>query len=213
MKLQVDQEFQQVKIQDLNDLNNVKMFSTSLRGGKAFTAEQKIRELKTRITKLHSQKLKISPKKLTEMSTANMNILPSKKYGFSPEEVEDRALKSARFRTVYNMHRLEKTNKLNQRLDRYDKKKYGRKKKKLTENLRIGERVYDLAERIKKKSTPGKFYKQSVQNISYFNKETVFTGRKKKAIDNIKYYLGKKPAWRDKRFPRSELFTLKYYFL
>ena len=49
------------------------------------------------------------------MSTANMKILPSKKYGFSPEEVEDRALKSERFRTVYNKHRLEKTNKLNQR--------------------------------------------------------------------------------------------------
>ena len=41
MKLQVDQEFQQVKIKDLNDSNNVKMFSSSLRGGKAFTAEQK----------------------------------------------------------------------------------------------------------------------------------------------------------------------------
>ena len=62
MKLQVDQEFQQVKIKDLNDLNNVKMFSTSIRGGKAFAAEQKIRELKTRIAKLHSQKLKMSPK-------------------------------------------------------------------------------------------------------------------------------------------------------
>ena len=52
MKLQVDQEFQQVRIKDLNDLNNVEMFSTSLRGGKAFAAEQKIRELKTRIAKL-----------------------------------------------------------------------------------------------------------------------------------------------------------------
>ena len=62
MKLQVDQEFQQVKIKDLNDLNNVKMFSTSIRGGKAFTAEQKIRELKTRIAKLHGQKLKMSHK-------------------------------------------------------------------------------------------------------------------------------------------------------
>ena len=62
MKLQVDQEFQQVKIKDLNDLNNVKMFSTSIRGGKVFAAEQKIRELKTRIAKLHSQKLKMSPK-------------------------------------------------------------------------------------------------------------------------------------------------------
>ena len=82
IKLQVDQEFQQVKIQDLNDLNNVKMFSTSLRGGKVFAAEQKIRELKTRIAKLHSQKSKISPQIIIEMLTVNMNILPGKKYGF-----------------------------------------------------------------------------------------------------------------------------------
>ena len=212
--MQVDQEFQQVKIQDLNDLNNVKMFSTSLRGGKAFAAEQKIRELKTRIAKLHSQKLKISPQKIIEMWTFNMNILPSKKYGFSPEEVEKRTLKSERFRARYNMHRLEKTNKLDQRLDRYDKKKYGRKKKKLRENLTIGERVYVLAERIKKKSAPGKFYKQSVQNISYFNKETVFTVRKKKTIDNIKYYWVKGQfGVIKKRFLRSELFALKSNFL
>ena len=80
MKLQVDQEFQQVKIMDLNDLNNVEMFSTPTRGAKAFAAEQKIRELKTRIAKLASQKLKITPKKITEMPTTNMNIQPSKKY-------------------------------------------------------------------------------------------------------------------------------------
>ena len=61
IKSQVDQEFQQVKIKYLNDLNNVKMFSTSLRGGKAFAAEQKIRELKTRKAKLNNEKLKISP--------------------------------------------------------------------------------------------------------------------------------------------------------
>ena len=66
MKLQVDQEFQQVKIMDLSDLNNVEMFSTPIRGGKAFATEQKIRELKTRIAKLASQKLKISPKKITD---------------------------------------------------------------------------------------------------------------------------------------------------
>ena len=63
MKLKVDQEFQQVRIKDLSDLNNVEMFSTAIRGGKAFAAERKIRELKTRIAKLVSQKLKISPKK------------------------------------------------------------------------------------------------------------------------------------------------------
>ena len=118
MMLPVDQEFQQVNIKDLNDLNNVKMFSTSLRGGKAFAAEQKIRELKTRIAKLNIQKLKISPKKIIETSTANMNIQPSKKYGFSLEEVEKRALESKIFRTLYNMHRLDKKQKLNQRQDR-----------------------------------------------------------------------------------------------
>ena len=58
------------------------MFWTCLRGGKAFAAEQKIRELKTRIAKLFSQKLKMSLIKIMEMSTANMNIRPSKKYGF-----------------------------------------------------------------------------------------------------------------------------------
>ena len=204
MKLQVDQEFQQVRIKDLNDLNNVEMFSTAIRGGKAFAAEQKIRELKTRIAKLASQKLKITPKKIIEMSTANMNIQSSKKYGFSPEEVEKKALQSERFRTVYNMHKLEKTYKLNQRQDRYDKKKYDRKRKKLRENLIIGEKVYVLAERIKKKSAPGKFYKQLVQNISYFNKDTVFTSKKKETIDNIMYYWVKSPlAELNKHFSRS----------
>ena len=58
MRLQVDQEFQQVKIKDLNDLNNVDMFSTATRGGKAFAAEQKMKELKTRIAKLSLQNLK-----------------------------------------------------------------------------------------------------------------------------------------------------------
>ena len=57
MKLQVNQGFKQVKIKDLNDLNNVEMFSTSLRGGKAFAAEQKIRELKARISKLNVQSI------------------------------------------------------------------------------------------------------------------------------------------------------------
>ena len=49
MILQVDNEFQQVNIKDLND-QNVEMFTTSARGGKAFAEEQKIRELKTTIS-------------------------------------------------------------------------------------------------------------------------------------------------------------------
>ena len=77
MRLQVDNEFQQVKIEDLNDENNVEMFTNSLRGGKAFAAEQKIKELKTRISKLNAQKLKISPAKIVQNST-NSVCLPRK---------------------------------------------------------------------------------------------------------------------------------------
>ena len=89
MKLQVNNEFQQVKIKDLNVQNNVEMFTNSVRGGKAFAAEQKIRELKIRISKLNAQKLKISPKKIILNSAANMNNVQSEKYGLSPEESEE----------------------------------------------------------------------------------------------------------------------------
>ena len=176
MKLQVDQEFQQLKIKDLNKQHNVEMFPTSLRGGKAFAAEQKIRELKKRIVRLNAQKnlLKLTPKKITEISTANMNISPSKKCGIAPNVVESRAQQDEKFKTLFDMHRLERSAKQHDRLDSYDDKIYERKRKKLRKKLNVGERVYVLAERIKKKSAPGKFYKETVQNISYFNKETIY---------------------------------------
>ena len=64
------------------------MFTTSIRGGKAFAAEQKIRELKTRILKLQAQKLKISPTKIILSSATNMIDVKNEKYGLSPEEIE-----------------------------------------------------------------------------------------------------------------------------
>ena len=57
----------------MNEASNVEMFTTSVRGGKAFAAEQKIRELKTRISKLNAQKLKISPTKIILSSASNIN--------------------------------------------------------------------------------------------------------------------------------------------
>ena len=66
------------------------MFTTSIRGGKAFEAEQKIRELKTSVAKLNIQKLKILPTKIILKSAANMNNVLSEKYGLSPEEIETR---------------------------------------------------------------------------------------------------------------------------
>ena len=52
----------------------------------------------------------------------------------------------------------------------------------------VDEKVLVLAERIKKKAGPGKFYKQSVQNISDFNEDRTFIIRKIQLIDNIKNY-------------------------
>ena len=100
MKLQVDNEFQLVKIKDLNDENNIEMFTSSVKGGEAFTAEHKIRELNTATAKLNAQKLKITPTKIIQNSALNMNIMKSEKYGLSPEETERRSLASERFRTI-----------------------------------------------------------------------------------------------------------------
>ena len=63
---------------------------------------------------------------------------------------------------LFNMHRLERSEKTAARLDRYNDKVYERNRKKLREKLDVGERVYVLAGRIKKKSAPGKFYKETV---------------------------------------------------
>ena len=52
MRLQTDLEFQQNEIKNLNKKYNVEMFSTRVRGGKAFAAEQKIREFKKLLLKI-----------------------------------------------------------------------------------------------------------------------------------------------------------------
>ena len=67
-RLQIVQEFKQRKIEELNKKLDVEMYSTHLRGGKAFAAEQKIRELKKlllrskRIEKFKDKRIK--PKEL-----------------------------------------------------------------------------------------------------------------------------------------------------
>ena len=148
--LQVDNEFQQIKIKDLNDENNVEMFTSSVRGGKAFAAEQKIIELKSRISKLNAQKLKISPTKIISSSASNMNSVQSEKYGLNPDEIEKKSLFSEIFRTLFNFHRTEKIKLVNNRLDRYAKKKYKAKRRKFRENLNVDGNVLVLAERIRK---------------------------------------------------------------
>ena len=114
------------------------------------------------------------------------------------------------------MRRIEKTQGLHNRLDKYYKKTNSLKKRQLREDLSICEKVFMVAEQIKKKSAPGKFYKQSVQNISYFNKEKILKISSTWTIDKIKSYWVKDTETDRKilkTFMRTELFALRHNFL
>ena len=96
------------------------------------------------------------------------------------------------------------------------KKWYSAKRKKLREELLIGEKVLVLAERIKKKAAPGKFHQQSAQNISYFNKERAFIIRTIQPIDGMKYYWlndAQNNSKLTKGFQRTELFAIRGNFV
>ena len=72
------------------------MYSTNLSCGKAFAAEQKIRELKK--TLLRSKRMekfkgkRIKPNELIRKATFNSNNTRSAKYGYSPQQIEEQAL-------------------------------------------------------------------------------------------------------------------------
>ena len=96
MCLQADLEFKQNQIKKLNDKFNVDMFHTRVRGGKAFAAEQKIREFKKIL--LRSKRLekdrgkRIKPNDLIRKAAQNMNETISTKYQLAPETIEKRSL-------------------------------------------------------------------------------------------------------------------------
>ena len=96
MRLQTDQEFQQNEIKKLNLKYNVEMFSTQRRGGKAFAAEQKIRELKKVIFKTKKtyklSKKKINSEKIIQKAVEDLNKTNSEKYGLTPENIEKKHL-------------------------------------------------------------------------------------------------------------------------
>ena len=108
MRLKTDLEFQQSEIKNLNKKYNVQMFSTKVRGSKAFAAEQKIKELKKLLLKSKNNdkknKIKINPNKLITLATNNMNKTPTEKYNIEPETVEKNSLIND------NFHRLSRVN-------------------------------------------------------------------------------------------------------
>ena len=96
MHVKTDCEFEQMNIKKSNKEFDVDMYSTNLRGGKAFAAEQKIREWKKLL--LRNKRIKkslgkqVKSNKLIKKATFNLNNTCSIKYGFSPEQIEEKSL-------------------------------------------------------------------------------------------------------------------------
>ena len=116
VRLQVDLEFQQTKIKQLNEKYNIDMFSTKMRGGKAFAAEQKIREFKKILFRIKRhykrRKQRINSAKLIKKTVKNMNNTKSIKYGLEPELIETRSLADENFREKYDFHRVKQVTRL-----------------------------------------------------------------------------------------------------
>ena len=218
MRLQTDQEFQQNEIKKLNLKYNVEIFSTKIRGGKAFAAEQKIRELKKVIFKTKNiyklSKKKINSKKIIQKAVENLNKTNSEKYGLPPEIIKKKTLANNVFKEIYDFYRLVKVTKAANRYERYNEK-IDRKKRKLREPLKIDEKVLVLAERIKKKDAPGFLFKSTTENIPFFNKKEFFRINKRILNNNVYYYWIKKENNENinNRFIREELFALEDNFV
>ena len=221
IRLQTDLEFQQNEIKKINKKYNMEMFSTKIRGGKAFIAEQKIRQLKKillkskRLHKATSTK-RFDPRKTIARSVNNLNKTVSEKYGISPEEVEKKSIESEIFKEVYDFHRLKKVNKDAERYERHDISSDKKMRKKLRDPLKIGKKVLVLAERIRKKDAPGKLYKSTTENFSFFNREKVFIIRKVLLKEKTFYYwISEENSQKnlESKFLRQELFALKKQFI
>ena len=215
MRLQTDQEFQQNEIKKINRKYNVEMFSSRIRGGKAFAAEQKIRELKKVIFKTKRnyklQKKKINSKQIIEKAVENLNKTNSEKYGVAPETIEKKTLENDTFREIYDFYRLAKVTKDANRYERYNEKLDKKQKKKLREPLNIGEKVMVLAERVKKKDAPKFLFKSTTENVPFFNRKEIFKIDKYIAVNSAyNYWLQNEKGQKiDKRFIREELFALQ----
>ena len=220
MRLQVDLEFQQNKIKELNKKYNVDMFSTKTRGGKAFAAEQKIREFKKilfRIKKTYKRmKKRLNSAKLIKKTVENMNNTKSIKYDLEPEVIEKQSLTDDNFREKYDFYRLDKVTKALKRYKKYDENIDLKRKKKLREPLAIGERVLILTSRLKKKDAPGVLYKSTTENRPFFSRKQVYIVKKIVKIGNtFSYWVSKEQEDQliPNRFLREELFALNDQFL
>ena len=129
-------------------------------------------------------------------------------YDIAPETVLNKSLDpktGKEFQEIYDFHRISLIEKRQARDNRYVQKidSYGRK---LRDPLNIGEKVFILSSRIRKKDAPGSFYKLATENRPYYNRKEIFTIKKVALINGVyNYWFEEEPT----RFMREELFALQ----
>ena len=146
-----------------------------------------------------------------------MNETISTKYGVSPESIEKNTLdlEDGEFnREMYDFLRIKKVDNNNYRNKKYETKK-DKRQKRLCNLLYLDEKVLILAERLKKKDAPSKFFKASTDNIPFFNRQKVFRIYKRAKLHNDTYLYRLEDENNKKiesRFLRQELFALNNQF-
>ena len=90
-----------------------------------------------------------------------------------------------------------------------------RRKRTLRSLLNLDEKILVFAERLKKKDMPENLYKASTDNMSFFNRDRIFTIYKRAKLNNGTYLYWVKEVGKkiNCRFLRQEIFALKNQFL
>ena len=85
---------------------------------------------------------------------------------------------------------------------------------KLRSPLQVGEKVFVLSSRLKKKDPAGQFYKSTTENRPFFDRNRISTIKNRTNINGINYYwITENNRTIKGRFLREELFALKNQFL
>ena len=80
----------------------------------------------------------------------------------------------------------EKLKKKKKRNAKYNQK-IDRRKRSLRSPLNLSEKVFVLAERLKKKDRPSKLFKASTENMPFFNRNRIFSVYKRAKLNNDSY--------------------------
>ena len=118
------------------------------------------------------------------------------------------------FQEVYDFMRIKKIENNQMRNDKYHQK-IDRRKRTLRNPLNLDKKVLVLAERLKKKDTPGNLYKASTDNIPFFNRNRIFTIYKRAKLETGTYLYWVEEGGKNIKgsFLRQELFALNKQFV